>query len=283
MAAINLYQNHEVGFLTQHGKQTLLRAPFETTLGCRIIHTDAYDTDLLGTFTRDHIRPSSQLEAARKKALIGMDLTNTSLGIASEGSFGMDPFGGFIPWNTEVVLWKDQKLEIEVVGIAHGPAQSLHKTIKSLDELEAFAKTANFPEHYLVLRPHNQDHHDIIKGIDNLASLVQAFDWAKQKSGTGSVFIENDLRAHCNPTRQGVITKAADNLIQKLLSTCPKCSTPGYWITEQTAGLPCAECGNKTHLPMSEIWRCSACNYEDHKHLSSHHSADPSRCDFCNP
>ena len=67
MSAVNLYKTLKVAFLTQHGKQTLLRAP---------------------------------LEAARKKALIG---------IASEGSFGMDPFGGFIPWNTEVVAWIDQK------------------------------------------------------------------------------------------------------------------------------------------------------------------------------
>ena len=97
MSARDLYQHHKVAFLTQHGKQTLLKSAFETALGCEILHTDAYDTDLLGTFTRDQIRPGSQLDAARKKASIGMSLTNTSIGIASEGSFGMDPFGGFTP------------------------------------------------------------------------------------------------------------------------------------------------------------------------------------------
>jgi uncharacterized protein YbaR (Trm112 family) len=212
-----------------------------------------------------------------------MSLTHTMIGIASEGSFGMDPFGGFIPWNTEVLVWIDQNLGIEVQGIAHGPAQSLHKTIRSLDELEAFARTANFPEHHLVLRPQDQDHPELFKGIDHRADLLKAFDWAKQKSVNGCVFIENDLRAHCNPTRQGLIRKAADNLIQKLLSACPQCNTPGFWITEQTAGLPCTACGRKTHLPVSEIWCCPVCKYEDHKRLSINQLADPSRCDFCNP
>jgi hypothetical protein len=283
MSAVHLYKNHKVAFLTQHGKQALLRGPLETALGCELVHTDAYDTDLLGTFTRDQIRPGSQVEAARQKALIGMSLTHTMIGIASEGSFGMDPFGGFIPWNTEVLVWIDQNLGIEVQGIAHGPAQSLHKTIRSLDELEAFARTANFPEHHLVLRPQDQDHPELFKGIDHRADLLKAFDWAKQKSVNGCVFIENDLRAHCNPTRQGLIRKAADNLIQKLLSACPQCNTPGFWITEQTAGLPCTACGRKTHLPVSEIWCCPVCKYEDHKRLSINQLADPSRCDFCNP
>jgi hypothetical protein len=283
MSAVHLYKNHKVAFLTQHGKQALLRGPLETALGCELVHTDAYDTDLLGTFTRDQIRPGSQVEAARQKALIGMSLTHTMIGIASEGSFGMDPFGGFIPWNTEVLVWIDQNLGIEVQGIAHGPAQSLHKTIRSLDELEAFARTANFPEHHLVLRPQDQDHPELFKGIDHRADLLKAFDWAKQKSVNGCVFIENDLRAHCNPTRQGLIRKAADNLIQKLLSACPQCNTPGFWITEQTAGLPCTSCGRKTHLPVSEIWCCPVCKYEDHKRLSINQLADPSRCDFCNP
>ena len=283
MPADNAYESQKVSLLTQHGKQTLLRIPIETALGCQLIHTDAYDTDLLGTFTREHIRPGSQLDAARKKASIGMDLTNTSIGIASEGSFGMDPFGGLLPWNTEVVVWIDKNLGIEVVGVAQGPAQSLHKIIRSTDELEAFARSANFPDHYLVVRPQDQDHQNIIKGIDNLADLVKAFECAKRKSENGNVFIENDLRAHCNPTRQALIVKAADNLIQKILSTCPQCSVPGYWIRDQTPGLPCAACGRKTQLPIGEVWSCSSCQYEDHSRVSITGLADPSRCDFCNP
>lgn len=283
MTATNLYHHQKVSLLTQHGKQALLRGPLEATLGCQLIHTDAYDTDSLGTFTRDQTRPGSQLEAAKKKASIGMTLAGTSVGIASEGAFGMDPFTGFIPWNTELLVWLDNNLGIEVVATAQGPAQSSHKIIQSLDELENFARTANFPEHHLALRPENENHADIIKGIDNHANLIKAFHRAKKTSVNGCVFVENDLRAHCNPTRQGVILKAADNLIQKLMSTCPNCNAVGYWVKEQTLGLPCAACGRKTHLPVSETWFCSSCKHEHEKRLKIEQLADPSRCDFCNP
>lgn len=283
MSAANFYRHQRVSLLTQHGKQALLKGPFEAALGCQLIHTDAYDTDLLGTFTRDQIRPGSQLEAAKKKASIGMALVGTQLGIASEGAFGMDPFGGFMPWNTELLVWIDHDRGLEIVGIAQGPAQSLHKNIRSLDELEAFAKAASFPDHHLVLRPENENHPDIIKGIDNPAELIAAFHTTKKKSINGSVFIENDLRAHSNPTRQGVIVKAADNLIQKLLSTCPNCCAPGYWIKERKAGLPCAACGRQTQLPISETWHCSVCKYEEDKRLRIDRLAAPSHCDFCNP
>ena len=41
-----------VAFLTQHGKQDLVKTPLESALACELVHTDAYDTDQLGTYTR---------------------------------------------------------------------------------------------------------------------------------------------------------------------------------------------------------------------------------------
>jgi hypothetical protein len=97
MTQHRFYEGRPVAFLTQHGKQDLVRGPLETALGCRLVHTDAHDTDQLGTFTRELTRAGSQLDAARKKATLGMALTGTSVGMASEGSFGPDPFGAFMP------------------------------------------------------------------------------------------------------------------------------------------------------------------------------------------
>ena len=94
-------QARRVAFLTQHGTQNLVRDPLESALGCTLIHTDAYDTDQLGTYTREIARPGSQLDAARRKAQIGMALTGAPVGIASEGAFGSDPYGAYMPWNTE--------------------------------------------------------------------------------------------------------------------------------------------------------------------------------------
>ena len=78
------YLGQKVAFLTQHGKQDLVRAPLEAALGCQIVHTEGYDTDQLGTFTREVDRLGSQLEAARIKAKIGMALTQVQCADALE-------------------------------------------------------------------------------------------------------------------------------------------------------------------------------------------------------
>jgi hypothetical protein len=277
------YLARRVAFLTQHGKQDLVKAPLESALGCELVHTDAYDTDQLGTYTREIARPGSQLDAARRKAQIGMTLTGAPAGLASEGSFGTDPFGGFMPWNTELLLWADPAHQLEVTGIAHGPAQSLHRTVNSLDELMRFAQDAKFPEHHLVMRPEHEDHLQIVKNIHDEQTLVRTFTQLQAESANGLVFVENDLRAFCNPTRQALIRKACDDLILKLRSACPQCQSPGFWVQSRTAGLPCSACGQKTRLPIAEVWHCKPCQHEEQRPLASEAWADPSRCDFCNP
>ena len=277
------YAGRQVALLTQHGKQALLNDAFQLDLGCSLLHTDAYDTDQLGTFTRDVNRAGSQLEAARRKARIGMELTGLRIGMASEGSFGPDPYAGFFTWNTEILLWVDDELGIEVTGIANGPAQSAHREVKSVQELMDFANEAKFPEHHLVLRPAHQDHPHLFKNICDEQSLLSAFHAAQKLATNGLVFAENDLRAFCNPTRQEIIKKAGQDLIQKLRSSCPSCHAPGYWPTKKMPGLPCSLCQQKTRLPIAEVWTCVACLHESEHDIQAEQLADPSQCDHCNP
>lgn len=277
------YLGHKVAFLTQHGKQDLIRAPLEAALGCHIVHTAGYDTDQLGTFTRDVDRPGSQLEAARRKATIGMALTQTRLAIASEGAFGLDPHMGFMAWDTEILLWVDQERGLEVTGLSHGPAQSLHRAVQTLQELKQFATDALFPEHHLVLRPDHPDHPKIYKNIEDKKSLLKAFNLVQKQSATGVVLVENDLRAFSNPTRQQLIRQAAQDLIQKLLSACPKCTAPGYWKKQEIQGLLCQSCQRKTRLPVAEVWHCQACAYQEQLEINSGQWANPRHCDNCNP
>jgi len=278
-----LYRGRQVSFLTQHGKQDLLRNFLETALGCHLLHTEGYDTDQLGTFTRDIARPGSQVDATRKKAKIGMELTGARLGIASEGAFGHDPFLGLLPWDTEMLLWVDDDRGIEVTGLARGPSQSMHREVKTINELKSFAIEAKFPEHHLVLRPDHQDHPETYKNLRDERSLLQAFESAKKNSSNGVVFVENDLRAFCNPTRQQIIREAAKDLVQRLLSKCPNCTAPGYWRTSQIAGLLCSLCHGETRLPIAEIWSCQACTHEDQRTINRGQFADPRKCDYCNP
>lgn len=100
-----VHTGQRVALLTRHGKEQVSAPVLDLALGCRVERVDGYDTDLLGTFTRDIARAGTQLEAACKKARIGMELSYFPLGLASEGSFGPDPFTGR--------SWEDLRLRPE--------------------------------------------------------------------------------------------------------------------------------------------------------------------------
>jgi hypothetical protein len=125
------YSGQRIAFLTQHGKEALLGPLFSEKLACTLVRATGFDTDQLGTFTRDVPRPGTQLAAARFKANKGMELTGLSIGIGSEGAFGADPVGGIMPWNTEVIVWVDATLGIEILGIAQGPSGGLQRFVNS--------------------------------------------------------------------------------------------------------------------------------------------------------
>ena len=113
----SIYAESRVALLTQHGKEGVIASVLDAALGCRVERVMGYDTDLLGTFTRDIPRAGMQLEAGRKKARIGMELSGLSLGLASEGSFGPDPMVGMFPWNVEFLIFIDDERGLEVVGV----------------------------------------------------------------------------------------------------------------------------------------------------------------------
>ena len=276
------YAGCAVALLTQHGKEALLAPVLEPALGCRIVHTDAFDTDQLGTFTRDIDRAGSQLEAARRKARLGMSLTGCRIGLASEGAFGADPFGGFLPWDTELLVWLDDERGLELVGLAQGPAQCQQAECRSWPELLAFAERAGFPSHHLVLRPEHSNAPVLHKGLGDEAALHQAFEACQAADAKGRVWAESDLRAMANPTRQALIRRAGQDLARRLASVCPACQGPGFGVVGHTPGLPCSACGQPTRLPLRQHWQCPGCGHARDEGGRGGH-ADPSRCDHCNP
>ncbi|TAJ77079.1 MAG: hypothetical protein EPO42_10980 [Gallionellaceae bacterium] len=277
------YSGVEMVLLTRHGKERVIAPVLESALGCRVRHESGYDTDRLGTFTRDIPRPGTQLEAARNKARIGMELAGLSLGLASEGSFGPDPFAGMFPWNVEFLIFIDDLREIEVVGVAEGKANSAHHLAEDWAAAEAFARKAGFPEHRLVLRPEGEDDPRIRKGIADWPELEAAYAWATAQSASDRVFLEVDLRAHANPTRMDNIRLAVEDLAKKLRSHCPACGTPGFWIVERIAGLPCSDCGAPTREPRAGIHGCLKCGHRVTHERTDRQYASPGRCDYCNP
>jgi hypothetical protein len=91
------YSGRRVALLTQHGKERVIAPVLDAARDCRVEWVNGFDTDLLRTFTGDIPRTGSQLEAARRKARIGMELSGLPLGRASGGAFGPDPMAGLFP------------------------------------------------------------------------------------------------------------------------------------------------------------------------------------------
>jgi hypothetical protein len=280
---MGIFSNRSVSLLTKHGKEKVIADVLNTQVGCLVQQTDAYDTDLLGTFTQETPRYGSQLDAVRKKAAIGMDLLKLDLGIANEGAFVNDPHSGMIPWNNELLLLVDQKHQLEITGFSSAPAQNDNTCLSHWEELEKFADNALFPSHYLVIKPTDEYHPQSKKGIKDLAELKAAFEWAKGLSSKGVVYVENDLRAFANPTRMENIRKAAIDLANKMNSPCPQCQTPGFWIKDVKRGLPCNACGLATDQEIAKVWGCLKCDHELTEGMKLFKLADPSKCHHCNP
>jgi Domain of unknown function (DUF6671) len=282
-SGISIYENKEVALLTQHAKEKVIVPVLNLALACRVKHVTGYDTDRLGTFTRDILRQDTQIEAARQKARIGMKLSGLSLGIASEGSFGADPFTGMLPWNVEMLTWIDDKHDIEIVAMSQGESNLAHILTNSWEEIELFAQQAGFPEHYLVVRPESENDTRILKGISDWDALKEAFVWAHNESQNNLIFVETDMRAHANPKRMQNIRLAAEELAKKISSTCPACNAPGYWIVEHLTGLPCQACGTATHEIRAEVYGCCKCMHRVTLERSGSTYANPGLCEYCNP
>jgi hypothetical protein len=278
----SFYYAKKASLLTKHGKELVISSALNNSVGLDVMHIDSYDTDLFGTFTGKNDRQGNQLEAAIAKARKGMVIGNTKIGIASEGLFTTDPYAGMFPWNNEIVILIDDEIDTKIVGFSSSAAQSYSAYIQDINVLDEHLKKAKFPSHYLVVRPDNQYHPEFLKGIDSYPELNRALKWAKNKSTTGRVFIENDLRAFANPTRMQNIHSASINLGEKLNSFCPNCGIPGFWLTKVISGLPCEVCRKATKEVEFKVLECQTCLYQKNVSTGKKY-AEPCKCDFCNP
>ena len=277
------HAQRRVALLTQHGKERVLAPVLEPGWGCAIELVTGFDTDLLGTFTGETPRPGSQLDAARRKARQGMELSGLPIGLASEGSFGPDPFTGFLPWNVELLVWIDDTLGIEVVGTAQGADSGGHLQTGQWGEVEAFAQRQGFPAQQLVLRPEGPEHPGMAKGIADWDTLRERFDQCLAQAANHQVFVEPDRRAFASPARMARIEEAARDLLQRLRSPCPACEAPGYWVSDRLPGLPCAACGAPTAKHRAEVWACGRCGHRHTVERADRQAAEPAECGRCNP
>lgn len=276
------YAGASFALLTKHAKEQAIAPRFAQSLGAQLAVVGDFDTDTLGTFTREIPRFGSQLDAARKKAELAIELSGCPLGLGSEGSFTPGPFG-LGSFNLEIITLVDRMRGLEITGAIREPGHQASGTFQSWDALADFAQRMKFPSHALILRPNDENDPRIRKELTDWDKLRDTFDECRDLSDKGAVFVESDLRAHRNPTRMQNIGAACEDLLARMMRFCPACAAPGFGLARLESGLPCAWCGTPTNDWKAEKFRCVSCAHLESRPRRDLTAADPGHCPQCNP
>lgn len=267
---------------TKHQKGALIAPIMESVIGMRVTEAEV-DTDVLGTFAGEIQRQNGQLETALHKARLGLEWSGATLGLASEGSIGADPILPFTV-DLEIVAFVNIEENYEVWELNRSPdiiAKSI--CVRESDDLDAFLKSADFPNHGVIVRPSDDVYSLVHKGIHNYETLKKSIAEVANVSADSRVIIETDLRAHHCPSRRINIERASSKLANRLKELCPSCLTPGWGVVQMKRGLSCDWCGSKTSRIREQVFGCVACEHEQAQPVAAGLTADPKWCERCNP
>jgi hypothetical protein len=272
----NDFQNTIFGLLTLHGKEKVMAPVLWERLRVKIQHTQAYDTDSLGTFSGETERILAPIDCAKKKAELACSLTGYPIGLGSEGSFNPGPFG-LLTFNEELVVCVNAEENWVVVGRSYQPSSVREQHCQNSEELAAFISQTPLSQG-LILKAQEQ----LSKGLYGHAAIrEQLYQWFGN-STQWPLTISFDLRAHHCPERRERIARATENLAERLLSGCPNCVRPGFWPDKVCIGLPCRLCGTPTNEIKQRIALCRHCEYQEVLEVKEEF-ADPFSCPQCNP
>lgn len=276
-----MFANRRLAIATMHQKERVIAPLLEKNIHVKCEVPNSFNSDQFGTFSGEIDRIKPPLETLRQKCQAAIKLTNCSLAFASEGSFGAHPFIPFAQADDELVMLLDVANDIEIVGRKLSTDLNFGSSkVHNLDELKQFSIEKQFPSHGLILKSLEQN--EILKDFNDWEELSTGFK--SLSKGSKTVLVETDLRAMNNPTRMKVIEAATIDLIQKINSLCPNCSTPGFSIVDSGKGLPCSQCNFPTRSTLFLINGCVKCDYtEKHFHPNGQKFEEPMFCDNCNP
>ena len=278
------YAGGVIALTTRHGKERALGRVFAAGLGARLQLCD-HDTDQLGTFSGEIPRLADAAATCRAKALLGMQATGLRLGLASEASFGPHPAMPMVPVGQELLVFIDQERDLCVLEQRLEWRTNYSHTLLEPDgELEPWLVQVRFPSHAVIARPATPQAGVLFKGLHSSQALAEAIAACRRADPDGRVWLETDMRAHCNPTRMRSIRRLGVALVRRLRTPCPACGSPGWGWLDTRPGLPCSECGTATELSLSEIWGCEQCGARrEQPRRDGRLNADPGHCPWCNP
>ena len=258
------YHNKKASIATIHHKDLAIGPILKRYIGLSVVCADSFNTDLLGTFTGEIERKEDMLETARMKARQAIVISNSDIGIGSEGSFGPHPFLPFAASGFELLLLI-HKLDDNEIFVSHRFETNYNSiTAHNHDDISDFLRITGFPEHALIVKPEKaSDKNMVVKGINDLGQLNNAIEFLSKNSETGRVIIQTDMRAHQNPTRM---------------------KTLSYLMSDVERGLPCEECLFPTRRIIAEIYSCRLCGFRQKRHQRKDSArASSVWCQLCNP
>ena len=284
MSTPSLYAGGLIALATRHGKEQALALPVRWGLGAELLLADV-DTDQLGTFSGELPRLADALATCEAKVRLGLKASGLPLGLASEASFGPHPAMPMLAVGQELLVFIDQERDLCVMEQRlEWRTNYSHIVLEPNQRLEPWLEQARFPSHAVIARPVTVQAGELFKGLRTPASLAEAIARCRTADPGGRVWLETDMRAHCNPTRMRSIRRLGLALVRRLRTPCPDCASPGWGLFDTQPGLPCAACGTATALTLAEIWGCQQCGARrEQPRRDGLLRSDPGQCPWCNP
>jgi len=216
---MELFKNRKIAFGTMHKKDELLREIIEKELGLFVVNPKI-NTDKFGTFTNEIKRKNDQIKTAKIKAEKAISETGLDIAIANEGSFGPHPKIPFIPGNLEYFYLVDKKHNLEFEGYSFTHKTNYNESyVSSAKEAKELAFKWGFPEHGIIVKRKRNSKFFVYKNIENEKDLEKYVNKILSLPFHRKAFIETDMRAHKNPTRQENIKLAFSNLVENIKNT----------------------------------------------------------------
>jgi len=284
--AAHLYHGRRAVLATAHGKAAAIAPVMKARLGLEIEVPAGLDTDSLGTFSGEVARFGTMEETLERKAQLGLEAVDLTLGIASEGSYGPHPHLPFLGAGLERMMLLDTVLGYRIQESLFEDSPVFESAeIANLAELKPFIERSRFPSHAAIASPVGAGSAAItFKGLRSVDELHHAVRVSLEASPDRRALVQTDMRAHMNPTRMQTIAKLAERLADRLLTLCSVCDAPGYGRTGVSIGLPCSDCGWPTELVREEIFGCHACGATATRPRSDGlRATGPRNCPNCNP
>lgn len=275
------YSGSNAALATRHAKDEAIAPIFREVLGIRTVVVDI-DTDSFGTFAGDVPRTDTPLNTAVAKARAGMVASGHSIGLASEGTIGPDPFMPLVTADIEMIAFVDDERGIVISETRRSTdIVAIRKTVTPEEDLGTLLDRAAFPQHGLIVKPPEPHDGPIVKGITDHAALLSAI--GECSSNFGSAVLESDLRACFSPSRMLNIRHCAEVLAKRIATPCPACAGPGWGRVEPARGLPCSACGTFVESAIrADVFACPTCP-EKREEVRPHETVAPRWCPSCNP